>query len=255
MSRGQEQHGDDGVMANILFWIGVPLAFGLGMWTSYILSQESGSTDSLAPEEKRQEIRELRRGRARLEKRLRAARKKVSGLQRELSQAKKALKQQDAETEEKDKADEQLKKQLSELREELQKARQANEKLEARLAESRDAHGETAEASGDVTEEGGGADVQGLDILAADAKVTDRNEQFWQYTWRLKLANRGDTSLRLMGQVLFKDKEGSRVSGSPVDCRVEPGQTKTVSGDCMIRSSAAEKVEQLSVTVSEIPGD
>ncbi len=95
-------------------------------------------------------------------------------------------------------------------------------------------------------------DVESLDILAADARVTARNETVWQYTWRLKLANRGEQTMRLAGRVLFQDREGSRVSGAPVDCRLKGGETKTVTGDCTIRSAKAETVDKLSVTVREI---
>ena len=253
MSGEQQGQVGDGEIANILFWIGVPLAFGLGMWTSYVLMQQTGSNASSALQDARREIRELRGGRVRLEKRLRATRNELSSVRSKLAEAKERIEQQDADRDQEGKRRAALKKRLREMRRELEELKQTNEELDARLAET--PGGNAVAARPAETEEGGAEEVDSLDILAADAKVTARNETIWQYTWRLKLANRGERTIRLVGQVLFKDKQGSRVSGSPVDCRVGGGETKTVTGDCTIRSAKAEKVDQLSVTVREIAGE
>ncbi len=136
MSGGQTERAADGEIANILFWIGVPLAFGLGMWTSYVLMQQGGPKSGHGLQEARKEIRELRRGRVRLEKRLRSAREKLASVQSRLSEAKKTIEQQEADRSREGKTRAALKKRLREMRAELEKLKQTNEELQTRIAES-----------------------------------------------------------------------------------------------------------------------
>lgn len=261
MSAGHGKHDDEGSMTDVLFWIGLPLAFGLGLWSSYLLLRHSDLAGSNPGGETRQKIAQLRRARTRAEKRLREATEKVSRLRSELSDARETIEELKADRKKYAETRNALKARLRKMRTELEELQKASQERQARLAKTSTTSRETPDTSESANpdreeeEQGGAEDVAGLDILVADAEVTNRNQTYWQYSWRLKLANRGDRSLRLMGQILFQDKGGERIGGSPVDCRLESGETRTITGDCLIRSSAAENVEKLSVTISEIPGE
>ena len=112
---------------------------------------------------------------------------------------------------------------------------------------------ETASAAPPTSPSTAAEDAKELKILSADAEVTERNDTFWQYSWEIRLRNQADQPLKVMGQILFTDSNKDRVGGSPIEVTLQPGQTRTVSGDCLIRSSLAPKVKQYSVTVSEVP--
>ena len=253
MAHGQkEQQGGD-ILSTILFLISVPLAFGLGMWCSYLLLQNPGSDETQALRQKNERVEELRRARTRLEERLREATQELKTLRSRLSEAKEKTDELKNQQKQAAQNRDNLKARLRTMRQELEELRQANNTLQQRLAETTESTRGGTPSTDSVS--AGQENVPGLQILAADAEVTDRNQTFWQYSWRVRLGNRSDRKLQLMGQVLFQDKEGSRVSGSPLDCQLKPGETKSLSGDCLIRSASAGQVEQLSVTVSEIPED
>jgi hypothetical protein len=253
MTSGTQNDTGDELFTTILFWISMPLAFGLGMWCCYALLQRTGPQEGTALSRVRATLADVRQDRRRVEGRLRRSTDKVSALRTKLSRAKRTIEELKSGKRKDGKTTEKLKQQVRNMRDELEELRRVNQTLQKRLTEvsRKQQSAETSESQ--PTESAGGADVPGLEIVSADADVTERNSTFWQYSWTVKLKNNGPKKLRLMGEVLFNSGDGGRVSGSPLDLRLAPDESKTVSGDCLIRSSRAENVQQLSVTVSEIP--
>jgi hypothetical protein len=85
-----------------------------------------------------------------------------------------------------------------------------------------------------------------LEIVNVDARVTELNNTWWRYAWRLTLRNDTDTPMRAEATIEFQDKDGFVIDEAREHNAVVPArEEKTFTGYTLIRSAVAPNVARL----------
>ena len=110
----------------------------------------------------------------------------------------------------------------------------------------------------DETEGGGAGGVTpapeptpALEIVSIEYRVTEQNNVFWRFAWRLTVRNQSDTVQDFDATLEFQDRDGFIIdSGREYDLVVGPRSEKTFTGDILIDTDVARNVEQVVVKSS-----
>lgn len=82
-----------------------------------------------------------------------------------------------------------------------------------------------------------------MEIMDVDSKVVDKNNVYWNYSWKLTIANRTGEYQRLQCTVEFKDSDQFVLdSDTGYDLILSPSETKTFTGIKLISIEPAERV-------------
>jgi hypothetical protein len=100
-------------------------------------------------------------------------------------------------------------------------------------------YGGSAKAA-EPAEPAGGKDWE---IVSVDSKVTESNDTWWKYAWRLTLRNKGVAPHAFRATVEFQDKDGFIIDTSDSDTIVvPPNADDTATGFALIRPPGANNV-------------
>jgi hypothetical protein len=88
-----------------------------------------------------------------------------------------------------------------------------------------------------------------IKIVEIDAKVTEKNNSWWKYAWKLTIANSGNQPVSLAVTIKFKDEDGFIVDeDSEYGIVVPAGTTKTFTGYQLIDAEIAANVASLAAS-------
>lgn len=91
----------------------------------------------------------------------------------------------------------------------------------------------------------------GFEIVDIDSKVTESNNVWWRFAWKLTLRNRSSATLVVDATIEFQDSDGFVIDEDrEYSLVLSAGETKTFTGFDLINAETASKVSQLSVKVS-----
>ncbi|MBW1612584.1 MAG: DUF2939 domain-containing protein [Deltaproteobacteria bacterium] len=89
-----------------------------------------------------------------------------------------------------------------------------------------------------------------IKIINIDTKVTETNNIWWRYAWRLTIRNSGSSPVSLTATIEFQDKDGFIIDKYVEDdLYVHPGKVKTFTGFELIDAKVAKNVSQVSAKV------
>jgi len=81
------------------------------------------------------------------------------------------------------------------------------------------------------------------EIVSVDAKVTESNDTWWKYAWKLTLRNKGAAAHAFRATIEFQDKDGFIIDTDDSDTIVvQPSTDDTATGYALIRMPGATKV-------------
>jgi len=87
-------------------------------------------------------------------------------------------------------------------------------------------------------------------IVEIDARVTEKNNSWWKYAWKLTIRNSGNLPVSLSATVEFHDKDGFIIDEDNEYGLVVPaGATKTFTGYVLIDADIANNVAQIEASV------
>ena len=88
------------------------------------------------------------------------------------------------------------------------------------------------------------------EIVEVNSKVTESNDQWWKYAWRLTIRNKGVAAHAFSGTIKFQDKDGFIVDEDRTGTLiVQPNAEDTFTGYALIRMPGANSVAQ---TIAEV---
>ena len=81
------------------------------------------------------------------------------------------------------------------------------------------------------------------EIVEIDARVTETNDLWWKYAWKLTLKSTGDTDHAFEATIEFQDADGFVIDTSQdPDVFLSAGQEKTFTGYALVRLPGAERI-------------
>ena len=96
-----------------------------------------------------------------------------------------------------------------------------------------------------------GGSQRGFEIVDIDAKITERNNVWWRFAWKLTLRNRSSAALLLDATIEFHDSDGFVVDEDRQSSLVlSARETKTFTGYDLINAETALNVSRFSAKVS-----
>lgn len=89
------------------------------------------------------------------------------------------------------------------------------------------------------------------EIVEVDARVTETNDTWWKYAWKLTLRNNSTVRMAFEATIEFQDKDGFVVDDDRADgpLVVEPGTSQTFTGYDLVTTGAATKIMRTSAKV------
>ena len=85
--------------------------------------------------------------------------------------------------------------------------------------------------------------VRDWEIVSVDSKVTESNNTYWKYAWKLTMRNKGAAPHAFKATIEFQDKDGFIVDTSDSDTFVvQPNADETATGYALIRTPGASNV-------------
>jgi len=91
-----------------------------------------------------------------------------------------------------------------------------------------------------------------IKIVEIDARVTEKNNSWWKYAWKLTIRNSGSLPFSLSATVEFQDKDGFIIDEDNEYGLVVPaGATKTFTGYQLIDTEVAINVAQIGATAKK----
>ncbi|HXG57031.1 MAG TPA: hypothetical protein VNJ03_16755 [Vicinamibacterales bacterium] len=89
------------------------------------------------------------------------------------------------------------------------------------------------------------------EIVAVDSKITETNDTWWKYAWKLTLRNKGVAPHAFRATIEFQDKDGFIIDTSDSDTIVvQPNTDDTGTGYALIRMPGARNVARTVAKVS-----
>jgi len=89
-----------------------------------------------------------------------------------------------------------------------------------------------------------------IKIVEIDARVTEKNNSWWKYAWKLTIRNSGTNPVSLSATIKFQDKDGFIIEEDNEYGLVVPsGTTKTFTGYELIDTEVAVNVTQIGASV------
>jgi hypothetical protein len=89
-----------------------------------------------------------------------------------------------------------------------------------------------------------------FEIVSVETKVTEQNDVFWRYAWRLTLKSTSTDPLVLRATIEFQDSDGFVVdTDEEYSLYLSPGEEKTFTGEKLITASTAANVAKTSAKV------
>ncbi len=87
------------------------------------------------------------------------------------------------------------------------------------------------------------AAAQDWEIVSVDSKVTETNDVWWKYAWKLTIRNKGAASHAFRAKIEFQDKDGFIIDTNDSDTfAVQPNTDDTATGFALIRVPGATSV-------------
>ncbi len=81
------------------------------------------------------------------------------------------------------------------------------------------------------------------EIVSVESRVTESNDQWWKYAWKLTLRNKGAATHAFSAKIEFQDKDGFVVDDSESDVIVVHGNSEeTATGYTLVRMPGAGNV-------------
>lgn len=89
------------------------------------------------------------------------------------------------------------------------------------------------------------------EIVSVDSKVTESNDTWWKYAWKLTLRNKGVAPRAFRATIEFQDKDGFIIDTSASDTIVvQPNADDTGTGYALVRMPGARNVARTVAKVS-----
>jgi hypothetical protein len=89
-----------------------------------------------------------------------------------------------------------------------------------------------------------------FEIVAVDSRVTESNNVWWRYAWKLTLKNGSAGPQMLQATIEFQDKEGFIIdSDHEYNLVLQPDETRTFTGTKLVTASSAGNVAQTAAKV------
>jgi hypothetical protein len=88
-----------------------------------------------------------------------------------------------------------------------------------------------------------------FEIVAIDSKVTESNDTWWKFAWRLTLRNKSDRPAVYRAVIGFYDSEGFEVDSATETVALKGGADDTFTGTKLVTTSAARNVRKTGVKV------
>jgi hypothetical protein len=89
------------------------------------------------------------------------------------------------------------------------------------------------------------------EIVSIDAKVTETNDTWWRYAWKLTLRNKTSERQAFRATIEFQDKDGFVIDSTQSDSSViEPNSEGTGTGFALVRVPGAQNVSRTLAKVS-----
>lgn len=86
---------------------------------------------------------------------------------------------------------------------------------------------------------------EGLNILGVDSKVTEKNNSWWRYSWRLTVYNNSDRPRAFRAKLKFLDSEGFVLDDrSTASLSLEANETRTFTDYVLVRMPGAASVRE-----------
>ena len=93
---------------------------------------------------------------------------------------------------------------------------------------------------------------RGWEIIEIGSRVTERNDIWWRYAWKLTLRNTGETARRFSATIEFRDGDGFVVDSTRARDLVLPGgEQNSFTGYTLVRVPGARNVERTAAKVQE----
>jgi hypothetical protein len=92
-----------------------------------------------------------------------------------------------------------------------------------------------------------------FEILDVDTRVTESNDVWWKYAWRLTLKNKSDKAQMFRATIEFQDKDGFIVDSDDSDVLVVPALSQEVfTGYDLVNAEVAGKVARTAAKVRRV---
>ncbi len=89
------------------------------------------------------------------------------------------------------------------------------------------------------------------DIVEVDSRVTERNDTWWRYAWKLTLKNKSESPQRFEAEIEFQDADGFVIdSGSASGLIVPANSDKVFTGYELVRTPGAARVAKTNAKVN-----
>lgn len=90
------------------------------------------------------------------------------------------------------------------------------------------------------------------DIISIDSKVTEKNNVWWKYAWKLTMRNRSSDTVVFTGNIEFLDGDGFVIDDALIGASaINSGVTKTFTGYTLVNVPGAYKVHSTTVKITE----
>lgn len=90
------------------------------------------------------------------------------------------------------------------------------------------------------------------EIVEIGSRVTERNDIWWRYAWKLTLRNTGETARRFSATIEFQDSDGFVVDSTQArDLVLSGGEQKSFTGYKLVSVPGARNVERTAAKVQE----
>lgn len=91
------------------------------------------------------------------------------------------------------------------------------------------------------------------EIVSVDSKVTESNDTWWKYAWKLTIRNKGTTPHAFRATIEFQDRDGFIIDTSDSDAFVvQPNADDTATGYALISTPGASNVARTLAKVSVV---
>lgn len=86
---------------------------------------------------------------------------------------------------------------------------------------------------------------EGLNILGVDSKVTEKNNSWWRYSWRLTVYNNSESPRNFRAKLKFLDSEGFVLGDRTTpSLSLEANETRTFTDYLLVRMPGAASVKE-----------
>ena len=90
------------------------------------------------------------------------------------------------------------------------------------------------------------------DVVSVDSRVTERNDSWWRFAWRLTMRNTGANDRVFNATIQFQDEDGFVIdSDRGYNLILKAGEEKSFTGFSLVRLPGARNVHQTYAKVQE----